>query len=209
MPLHTLPAPATALQAVLAALNSSSATRETPTLHTSPGPVTTTHAHPVHVLDEMAPGRAGLGATRRIGWRFLINAQDKPIASAETVRTATGWDFSHFSEGPFVISTHRALRQAHALPGLYQPRLLSVPRLYMLALWLRDEWGPGGGEDLLIPLAPAPLGIAAHRPHRAEDLLSALSLRLAPSTPVAGTAVSGTTVSGTPVGGAPVLSGTA
>jgi hypothetical protein len=209
MPLHTLPAPATALQAVLAALNSSTATREAPTLHASPGPVTTSHAHPVHVLDEMVPGRAGLDATRRIGWRFLINAQDTPVASAETVRTAKGWEFSHFSEGPFVLSTHRALRQAHALPALYQPRLLSVPGLYMLALWLHDEWGPGAGEDLLIPLAPAPLGIAAHRPHRAEELLSALSLRMAPTTQAPAAQVPGADAPGVQVSGTPVLSSTA
>jgi hypothetical protein len=184
MPLHTLPAPRTALQAVLAALNSPTATREAPTLHNSPGPVTTSHPHPVHVLDEAAAADNVLTTTRRIGWRFLINAGGAAIASAETISTADGWTFSHFSEGPFVTSTYHALRQAQALPALYEYRLLSVPGLYMLALWLHLDAGSGTGGDLLVPLAPAPLGIAAHRPYRAEELLSTLTRRLTPAAPV-------------------------
>ncbi|GGO84513.1 hypothetical protein [Wenjunlia tyrosinilytica] len=181
MPLHTVPAPAPALQAVLAALNSPSATRGAPTLHNSPGPVTTTLAHPVHVLDvpdEAVGSRCALTSTRCTGWRFLINAGETPIASAETVRTPDGWAFSHFSQGPFVTSTHLAMRQAHTLPTRYQPRLLSVPGLYMLALWLHNDSSADSANDLLIPLAPAPLGIPAHHPHKATELLSALTRRL-------------------------------
>ncbi|MFD8943489.1 hypothetical protein ACFV00_16015 [Streptomyces californicus] len=43
---------------------------------------------------------------------------------------------------------------------------------------------PAGGvlapTDVLVPLAPAPPGIAAHRPHRVADLLPVISMRVAP-----------------------------
>ncbi|KRV47958.1 hypothetical protein AQ490_04370 [Wenjunlia vitaminophila] len=177
MPLHTPPAPDPALHAVLTALDSPAATRATPALHGTTGPVSTSHPHPVHVLPSSATHPAALATTRRIGWRFLINAGDTPVATAETLRTADGWAFSHFSQGPFATSTFRALTQAHALPATYQPRLLSVPALYMLALWLHQESSPDCAGDLLVPLAPAPPGITAHRPHLASDLLPALSPR--------------------------------
>jgi hypothetical protein len=68
----------------------------------------------------------------------------------------------------------------------FQPRLLSVPELYMLTLWLHRDpeadaaAGTPQPSDVLVPLAPAPPGIAAHRPHRVAELLPLLTLRLAP-----------------------------
>ncbi|MFE0950701.1 hypothetical protein ACFW4S_26345, partial [Streptomyces mutabilis] len=98
-----------------------------------------------------------------------------------------GWAFSHFFEGPYVTSTERALRQAESVPQAYQPRLLSLPGLYMLTLWLHGDTaadaaaGHPAATDLLVPLAPAPPGIAAHRPHRVADLLPVLSHRVTPT----------------------------
>jgi hypothetical protein len=108
------------------------------------------------------------------------------------MHTADGWTFSHFCEGPYLASTERALRQADALAGGYQPHLLSVPGLYMLTLWLHSEVTADAAiaqpapADLLIPLAPAPPGIAAHRVHRLSDLVPVLTHRLAPA-PLLGT----------------------
>jgi len=130
-------------------------------------------------------------ATRLAGWRFLIRTGDRAVAAADTVLTADGWTFSRFFEGPYITSTELALRQAEALPQAYQPRLLSVPGLYMLTLWLHgDPTADGAGgdpapTDLLVPLAPAPPGIAAHRPHRVTELLPVLTHRATP-TPLLG-----------------------
>ena len=105
------------------------------------------------------------------------------MAAAETLLTPDGWAFSHFFEGPYVTSTELALKQAETLQHPYQPRLLSVPGLYMLTLWLHGDTAADGAEghpaatDLLVPLAPAPPGIAAHRPHPVADLLPVLTLR--------------------------------
>lgn len=187
MPLHVPPAPAPALRSVLTALGSPTALREarTPSLRTAQGPATPELPLPVHVLDEITA--AGASATRLTGWRFLIRCQERAVAAAETRLTPDGWAFSHFFEGPYIASTERALRQAETLQQPYQPRLLSVPGLYMLTLWLHGDLTADGATghpaatDLLVPLAPAPPGIAAHRPHRVAELLPVLTHRATPA----------------------------
>ncbi|MFE2381389.1 hypothetical protein [Streptomyces misionensis] len=183
MPLHVPPAPAPALRSVLAALGSPTAVREarTPSLRAVQGPTEPELPLPVHVLEGLtAPSPA---TTRLAGWRFLIRCGDRAVAAAETMLTPDGWAFSHFFEGPYVSSTELALQQAETLQLPYQPRLLSIPGLYMLALWLHGDITGDGTEgrpadtDLLVPLAPAPPGIAAHLPHRVADLLPILALR--------------------------------
>ena len=187
MPLRVPAAPAAALRSVLTALSSPTAVREarTPALLGAQGPLTPELPLPVHVLDRITA--EGVAVTRLTGWRFLIHCGDRAVAAAETVLTPDGWAFSHFFEGPYVASTGHALRQAESVPQTYQPRLLSVPELYMLTLWLHGDrsadaaCGHPGPTDLLVPLAPAPPGIAAHRPHRVADLLPVLTHRAAPT----------------------------
>ncbi|MGA5169760.1 MULTISPECIES: hypothetical protein [Streptomyces] len=189
MPLHVSPAPAPALRSVLAALGSP-AVREahTPALRSVQGPLSPELPLPLHVLDVRDPVAppAGGPRTRLAGWRFLIRGGERPVAAADTVLTPDGWAFSHFFEGPYLASTERAVRQAESMGTRYQPRLLSVPDLYMLTLWLHGDTGadPATGApapaDLLVPLAPAPPGIAPHLPYRVADLLPVLTLRLVP-----------------------------
>ncbi|MFI2074385.1 hypothetical protein [Streptomyces triculaminicus] len=195
MPLHVPPAPAPALSSVLTALGSPAAVREarTPSLRSARTPLTAELPLPVHVLERVT-ARGGTPRTRLSGWRFLIAEDGRAVAAGEARPTPDGWAFSHFFEGPYLASTQLALRQAEALTTPYQPRLLSVPELYMLTLWLHADitadaaselFAPG---DLLVPLAPAPPGIAAHRPHRVSDLLPVLTLRLAPGPQLKATA---------------------
>ncbi|KOU59877.1 hypothetical protein ADK57_31855 [Streptomyces sp. MMG1533] len=187
MPLHVPPAPAPALRSVLTALGSPTAVREarTPSLLHTQGPATPELPLPVHVLDGV--DASGVPATRLSGWRFLIRCGDRAVAAAETMLTPDGWAFSRFFEGPYIASTERALRQAETMTQPYQPRLLSVPRLYMLTLWLHGDCAADGATgdpaaaDLLVPLAPAPPGIAAHRPHQVADLLPVLTHRVTPA----------------------------
>ncbi|MET9386881.1 hypothetical protein ABZY09_39090 [Streptomyces sp. NPDC002928] len=187
MPLHVPPAPAPALRSVLTALGSPTAVREarTPSLRTAQGPATPELPLPVHVLDRITP--EGVSATRLAGWRFLIRCGDRAVAAAETRLTPDGWAFSHFFEGPYIASTELALRQAETVQQPYQARLLSMPGLYMLTLWLHGDCDADGAEghpaatDLLVPLAPAPPGIAAHRPHRVAELLPLLTHRATPA----------------------------
>ncbi|MFI9583192.1 hypothetical protein ACIHCQ_15385 [Streptomyces sp. NPDC052236] len=188
MPLHVPPAPAPALRTVLAALGSPTAVRDprTPALRSAPGPLTPELPLPVHVLDRIV-GSDRTAYTRLTGWRFLIRSGDRAVAAAETMLTPDGWAFSHFFEGPYLSSTERALRQAEAMRTPFQPRLLSIPELYMLTLWLHGDTdadasaGTPRPSDVLVPLAPAPPGIAAHLPHRVADLLPVMTLRLSPA----------------------------
>lgn len=188
MPLLLAPAPAPALRSVLAALGSPGAVREAPVsaLRTHQGPLSPDHPLPVHVWDDISrPG--GTPHTHLAGWRFLVRGGGRAVATAEARLTADGWTFARFCGGPYVAATEQALAQAEALTTPLQPRLLSVPELYMLTLWLHHDTASDGAErlpaagDLLVPLAPAPPGIAAHRPQRLADLLPRLALRLAPA----------------------------
>ncbi|MEU0074380.1 hypothetical protein ABZ027_33305 [Streptomyces sp. NPDC006332] len=187
MPLHVPPAPAPALRSVLTALGSPTAVREarTPSLLNAQGPATPELPLPVHVLDGI--DAAGAPATRLAGWRFLIRCGDRAVAAAETMLTPDGWAFSHFFEGPYITSTEQALRQAETIQQPCQARLLSIPGLYMLTLWLHGDCAADGATgqpaatDLLVPLAPAPPGIAAYRPYRVADLLPVLTHRVTPA----------------------------
>ncbi|WP_069771471.1 hypothetical protein [Streptomyces sp. LUP30] len=189
MPLHVPPAPAPALRSVLTALGSPTAVREarTPALRTAQQEAVPDHPLPLHVLDAISA--EGVAETRLAGWRFLIRCDERAVAAAETRLTPDGWAFSHFFEGPYIASTERALRQAESATQPYQARLLSVPGLYMLTLWLHGDCASDGTTghpdptDLLVPLAPAPPGIAAHRPHRVAELLPVLTLRVTPAPP--------------------------
>jgi hypothetical protein len=194
MPLFVPPAPAPALLSVLAALSSPDAVREarTPALRSAQGPLDAEDPLPVHVFaPPSVPG--GLPQARLTGWRFHILSGGVVVAAGETVPTADGWVFSRFAEGPYLASTERALVQAEALPETYQPHLLSLPSRYMMALWLhavpRADAATAQPDpaDLLVPLAPAPPGIAAHRVHRMVELAPVLSTWLAPP-PLAGSA---------------------
>lgn len=194
MPLHLPPVPAPVNRCVTAALGSAAVPDAVPpALWTTPGgSLAAEHPLPVHLLGP-EPADGGLPATRLTGWRFLVRGTDGLVAAAEAVLTPGGWVFSHFSGGPYLASTERALRQSEALGGEHQPRLLSVPGLYMVCLWLHGD--PAASDtarplasDVLVPLAPAPPGIAAHRPYRAADLLPLLAVRLTPA-PLLETAV--------------------
>ena len=197
MPLHVPSAPAPAARSVLAALRApATASRgRAPVAASKAGPSLEIELPlPVHELTDAGASNAG-PYTRLTGWRFLLRekgatAGSPAVGAAETLLTSDGWAFAYFCGGPYVASSQRALRQAESLPGLHQPRLLSVPRLYMLTLWLHadatadiDEGAPEP-SDLLIPLPPAPPGIAAHVPQRVDALRPLLTRGSLPATPL-------------------------
>jgi len=180
--------PAAALRAVLTALDSPSAVcaGRAPATRQRSGQLVPALPLPVHLLDAEAAAAARgtatgmLNGARRTGWRFLILDGEEVVAAAETRETAEGQHvFAHFAEGPYPLSTERALHQARAhtasSPTPYLPRLLSVPGRYMTALWLHPVMDQARSRELLIPLAPAPLGVTAHVPYDAGHLLAPLS----------------------------------
>lgn len=190
MPLHVSPAPDPALRSVLAALRSPTAVQGSGIPDGSESLLRPELQLPLYEMDGVS-SPDGPPRTRLTGWCFLLRDTDTPEdapsrQAADAVLTPDGWAFSHFREGPYVTSAERALRQAESLPTKHQPRLLSVPQLYMLTLWLYGDTAADASEgvprpsDLLIPLAPAPPGITAHRQQRVDALLPQLTSRLVP-----------------------------
>lgn len=137
-----------------------------------------TAPHPVYTLGlDALVGGQGLAGAELTGWRYLVQRGDSTIASAEVYVGGTGVDVSRLevNEGPFVRATEAAVGRAEALPELesaaYELRLLKIPGVYLIALWLKAD---GGGDDLLIPIGETPPGVDADRPYKADELLGAL-----------------------------------
>jgi hypothetical protein len=142
-----------------------------------PGDLVRTVPHPVFNLGlSDLTTAAVLEAARPTGWRYLLRQGDRVVASAETVTSRAGrQEFAQINSGPFVASTAAALETADALPQTidrsYEPRLLHVPALHSMALWLHSD----RKDDLLIPLDPAPEGIEPNHAYPADELIGILA----------------------------------
>ena len=116
------------------------------------------HAVYTFGLSDIAKGK--LSAAKRVGWRYLVMQQDAAVAAAQVNQGAGGTaSFSHLNSGPFVAGTKEALEFTESLPDVqrdnYEVRLLSIPALYQMAIWLH-----GKTKDLLVPV-PSPTQQAA------------------------------------------------
>lgn len=136
-----------------------------------------TRPQPIYVLglDNLRAGR-GLQAAQLTGWRYLVQADDartpRPLALARTTVSPDGaHQFSSLNYGPFVAGTADAIRAAEQMRlADSDVRVLEVPALYLVALWLDH-----GQESTLVPIAPAPPGIEPHHAYAAQELLDLLA----------------------------------
>ncbi len=141
----------------------------------NPLDVTLAAPHDVYALglDQVADG-ARIEQARQIGRRFLVMAGDRAISSAEIAEEdGTGFQAN---EGPYVAATADAIARAEDDPDLaagdYEVRLLRIPALYFVALWLKDD---KGRDDVLIPLDPAPAPFEPGRSYRPDEVLAELA----------------------------------
>ena len=163
-----------------------SGTFRLPALRNATGPLQLTQPHQVFTLGlaDLAAGR-GLEAAEPSGWRYLVQEGDNALAAADTVATGPGneYVFSAFNEGRFVTSTAQAIQAAQAIPevsqGDFELRLLHVPGLHVMALWLHDV--KGNASDLLVPLEPSPIDTPTGQPVPAALLLQELASKSAPA----------------------------
>jgi hypothetical protein len=122
-------------------------------------------------LDQLAAG-VTIDDAQPVAKRFLIMEDDAAIASAEIA--PEGGSFQS-NEGPFVGATAKAIHDAERDPeladGEYELRVLRLPALYLMAVWLKDEHGDG---DVVIPLDPAPEPLEANRRYAPRELLPEL-----------------------------------
>ena len=125
-------------------------------------------------FESLAAGRIFADA-RPISWRYLlIDGNDVQSAVDVTIDDAgeIGW-FSHVDSGPFVQSMVQGLEFAENLEAElgveFELRAISIPSVYLVALWLH------GAEDLLVPLSPTPNGLEAEGSYTEEEIVSALA----------------------------------
>ncbi|MGW1008406.1 hypothetical protein [Streptomyces sp. NPDC002520] len=127
-------------------------------------------------LDDLRRGRE-LAPAQAVAWRYVVEQGGIPVALADTVVTPEGvHSVAQVNYGPFVSGILEALEVAeHAEGGAdAELRLLQVPALHLLAIWLHRG---ASGQDRLVPAAPSPTGIEANHDYPATALLTELTAR--------------------------------
>lgn len=131
--------------------------------------------HPVYVLglDDLAGG-ADLSAAKEVGWRFLSSAQGQDFGFE--FKSKGGGDeheFASITEGGFVSGTRHLLKELGLKKEVkqrdYTFAMLTIPALYVGALWLRPE---GDGDEMIIPIEPSPPYLDDARLYSPADFLA-------------------------------------
>ncbi len=108
-------------------------------------------------LGQLAAGGRIADLAEPVGWRALLEEDQRVVAAIELPGRDTPGAGAVVNRGAFVDSTVKALHDAerHERAGAerLELRLLRLDALYLLALWLHPV---GDGDDLYVPLAPAP-----------------------------------------------------
>jgi hypothetical protein len=142
-----------------------------------PEQISATVPHAVFNLTLDTAKEGKIDAARHTGWRYLLALDEQVLASAETRFESGSQVFSHVNAGPFVAGTVDALAAAEKAADdderQLELRLLSVPALYLMSVWLQPS-DDGGGDAVFVPIAPAPAGFEANRVYAAGDFLDAL-----------------------------------
>ena len=122
-------------------------------------------------LGEVASGEH-VKPARPVSWRaFLVQAQT-PVAVAEVVESAGGQLATEASitEGPLVEAATEAIEVAEhsnlVATGNFELRVLHVPAIYVLAIWLH------GSQELFIPIRGT--GLKPRQVYQEGDFFSAI-----------------------------------
>lgn len=145
----------------------------------TPDEVTLSAPHPVFNLEiPDCLERRPFAQSRHVGWRYLVRANSESIATSEVAVGQDGEpsEFAQLNGGPFVRSTERIFDEVSGIPevseGTYEVRMLRMPALYVMALWLR---GIEGHDDLVMPLEPAPSFLNPRHTYHEGEFLDALA----------------------------------
>jgi hypothetical protein len=121
------------------------------------------------VAESAPPDRA-----KPVGRRALVTNQGEPIATVE-LPDPDGESGVVTTHGPFTESTAAAVgsvqSESKVADGEYELRMLRVPGIYLMALWLKDKQGQ---DDIFVPLAPAPAGLDAGTQYSWNELQTQL-----------------------------------
>ena len=142
--------------------------------------------HPIYTLglSDLLDRRPldDLGESDITGWRYLVQDHARTVAGVELAvdPETAGVRFSQLQSGPVAESTDATIRAAQERDDVrqqsFEVRLLRVPALYTMALWLNDG-DAQQNRDLIIPLAPAPSWLEANRAYSAEEFMDTLYRR--------------------------------
>ena len=127
--------------------------------------------HDVYNLPLSALGESlGPEAAVPVGVRCLITSGDEPVGTVE-LPEPDGSEGAITQHGPFTQGTVDAIQAAEessdVADGNFELRLLRVPALYLMALWLKDE---DGNQDLFVPLEPAPADLTPGHAYKWREL---------------------------------------
>lgn len=139
--------------------------------------ISTPHRVAVLDLDRIRSGMSLRTSAHKKGWRFLVHNGDKVVATANSSMAGKGkHSFAHITHGKFVAGTERAIRRAEHLDkvrnGRFEPLLLQVPAINVVALWLRNL---DKGDDLLMPISPAPKPLRPYHALSTGDFVAVLT----------------------------------
>ena len=143
-----------------------------------PDQISATIPQPVFNLTLDGARQGNVEAARPTGWRFLLAVDEQVLASAETRSEAGRQVFSHVNVGPFVSGTVDALAAAERIADADERqldlRLLNVPALYLMSVWLQPSSAEGADDAVFVPIAPAPTGFEANRAYDRGEFTKAL-----------------------------------
>ena len=119
----------------------------------------------------------GVDAAEPVAWRYVSSEAGKPGSTAADVQHgAGGATFAGLTQAPFVRAFAEAVQRSAADPTLgvgdFEPRLLQIPALYIVALWLKDG---DPSRDVFIPLPPANSAVEPGRHYDRKAFEAALA----------------------------------
>jgi hypothetical protein len=123
-----------------------------------------------------------LGESDITGWRYLVQDHERTVAGVELAVDPETSDvrFAQLQSAPIAESTEATIRGAQERDDVrqqsFEVRLLRVPALYAMALWLNDR-DARQNRDLIIPLDPTPSWLEANRAYTADEFMEALYRR--------------------------------
>jgi hypothetical protein len=124
---------------------------------------------PLARFGETANGIAELAEA--VGWRFLTTGAARHAAIEVSDRGGP----AQIETSPFVEATESALERIEERPQLahtvFEPRMLRIPDLHMMSVWLVSA----SGEEHVLPLAPAPERFIAQELYEVRQFLYAAS----------------------------------
>ncbi len=114
--------------------------------------------YPLYVIDAVdVARRRTLEAARLAGWRYTLLGADAPGGVLELRKAGTRVTFAKLHEGDRGARCESAVAKVREqASGSARPlaiRVLRIPSLNLLAAWGHAE---GAGEDVFVPIAPAP-----------------------------------------------------